>query len=198
MMKNKEIQEERMRNYFIQATKEILKGEGLKCVSVRNIAERAGYSYATLYNYFGDSKELIYECVKDFQDECEESVKFDTANISPGEKRIKLICKSYVKYFVQYTGIFELFFLEKIYDLASKQPTAELIRTFIDRLCEEDWKLLISKKVITKKHAEHLKDQLRLTITGLLLFYINQRYPQSYDDFNKLLDEQLKLILNFK
>jgi AcrR family transcriptional regulator len=198
MMKNKEIQEERMRNYFIQATKEILKGEGLKCVSVRNIAERAGYSYATLYNYFNDSKELIYECVKDFQEECEESVKFDTANITPGEKRIKLICKSYAKYFVQYTGIFELFFLEKIYDLASKQPTAELIRTFIDRLCEEDWKLLISKKVITKKHAEHLKDQLRLTITGLLLFYINQRYPQSYDDFNKLLDEQLKLILNFK
>ncbi len=196
-MSKKEIQDERMRGYFIEATKEILKGEGLKCISVRNIAERAGYSYATLYNYFGDSKELIYECVKDFQDECEESVKIDTVNISPGKKRLKLICKSYVKYFVQYTGIFELFFLEKISDLSSKQPTVELIRTFIDRLCEDDWDHLIRKKVITKKQAEQLKDQLRLTLTGLLLFYVNQRYPQSYADFNKHLDEQLKLILNF-
>lgn len=197
MMKNKEIQEERMRGYFIEATKEILKGEGLRCISVRNIAERAGYSYATLYNYFGDSKELIYECVKDFQDECEESVMSDTVNISPGKKRLTMICKSYVKYFVQYTGIFELFFLEKISDLSSKQPTVELIRTFIDRLCEDDWNYLVSKKVLTKKQAEQLKDQLRLTITGLLLFYVNQRYPQSYEEFNKHLDEQLKLILIF-
>ena len=96
-MKHKEIQEERMRGYFIEAAKEILKGEGLRCISVRNIADRAGYSYATLYNYFNDSKELIYECVKDFQDECESSVKSDTENLSPGKKTIKanlpLLCK---------------------------------------------------------------------------------------------------------
>ena len=49
-MKNKEIQEKRMRDYFIQATREILKGEGIESISVRNIADRAGYSYATLYN----------------------------------------------------------------------------------------------------------------------------------------------------
>ena len=51
-MERKKIQEERIRGYFIQATKEILKGEGLSALSVRNIADRAGYSYATLYNYF--------------------------------------------------------------------------------------------------------------------------------------------------
>ena len=35
-----DIQEQRMRDYFIQATKEILRGEGLKSLSVRNIAGR--------------------------------------------------------------------------------------------------------------------------------------------------------------
>jgi AcrR family transcriptional regulator len=196
-MKNKDIQEERMRDYFIQATKEILKGEGLKCLSVRNIADRAGYSYATLYNYFSDSKELIFECVKDFQDECEEIVKFENDKITPGKKRIKSIVKSYVKFFVQYPGIFELFFIEKTYDLASKHPTIELIRSFPDRLCEEDWNYCISKNLVTKKQAEHFKDQLRLMITGLLLFYINRRHPQTYDEFNKLLNTQLNSIINF-
>ncbi len=65
-MKNKEVQELRMKNYFIQATKEILKGEGLQAVSVRNVADKAGYSYATLYNYFKDITELIFVCVNDF------------------------------------------------------------------------------------------------------------------------------------
>lgn len=88
-MDNKIIQEERMKGYFIQATKKILKGEGLKAVNVRNIAREAGYSSATLYNYFKDIKDLIFECVKDFQSECEEIVKFETQNSERGLYRIK-------------------------------------------------------------------------------------------------------------
>ena len=51
-MENKEIQEERVRSYFVQAANEILRGEGITNLSVRNVSEKAGYSYATLYNYF--------------------------------------------------------------------------------------------------------------------------------------------------
>ena len=47
MSRNKEIQEQRVRQYFIDATREILKGEGLKAVNVRAVSERAGYSFAT-------------------------------------------------------------------------------------------------------------------------------------------------------
>ncbi|MBN2263533.1 MAG: TetR/AcrR family transcriptional regulator, partial [Prolixibacteraceae bacterium] len=66
-MKNKQIQEERMKGYFVQAAKDILKSEGIKAISVRNIADRAGYSYTTLYNYFKDVNDLVFECVNDFQ-----------------------------------------------------------------------------------------------------------------------------------
>jgi len=84
MVERKEIQEQRMKGYFIQATKDILKGEGLRAISVRNIADRAGYSYATLYNYFSDVKDLIFECVKDFQDEAREFIAAETKNSEPG------------------------------------------------------------------------------------------------------------------
>ena len=60
-MEKKEIQEQRMRQYFIDAAKEIIKGEGLKCISTRNVSDRAGYSYATMYNYFKNINDLIYE-----------------------------------------------------------------------------------------------------------------------------------------
>ncbi len=36
---NKQIQEERIKGYFIEATKKILKGEGLRSVNVRNISK---------------------------------------------------------------------------------------------------------------------------------------------------------------
>ncbi len=66
VMKNKDVHEMRMKNYFIQATKEILKYERIKHVSVRSVAGRSGYSYTTIYNYFKDLNDLVFYCVEDF------------------------------------------------------------------------------------------------------------------------------------
>ena len=101
LAKNK-VQEERMKGYFVQAAQEILKGEGLKVASVRNIAEKAGYSYATVYNYFSDSKDLIFECIKVFQEECEWFVRKETVHSPRGLDRIEDLIIAYVKYFIQY------------------------------------------------------------------------------------------------
>jgi AcrR family transcriptional regulator len=196
IMENKEIQEQRIKGYFIEATKEILKGEGLKVVSVRNIAERAGYSYATLYNYFKDVKDLIFLCVKDFQDECESFVSSETKKTERGKEKIRAIALSYMKYFVQYPGIFELFFLEKVTDVASKQPTIELIYSFLDRLTEKEWEYCISKKMVTAEQAELTKTEINALLTGLLLFYLNRRVPSTYFVFLQTVNTQLDYILS--
>ena len=195
-MSNKEIQEQRMRGYFIQATKEILSGEGLRNVSVRNIAERAGYSYATLYNYFKDLKDLIFECVKDFQVKCEEHVQRETNNSARGKEKVKAIVKAYVKYFVQYPGIFDLFFLEIINDVGSKQATIDLICNFLDRLCAEEWDYCVSKKILNAEIVVIKRNQITYTTAGLLLLYINRRYPSAYKDFASAVEVQLDAILN--
>lgn len=195
-MEKKEIQEQRMKGYFIQATKEIIKGEGIKSVSVRNIADRAGYSYATLYNYFKDIKDLIFECVKDFQVECVEFVARETKNYPHGIKKVKSHIKSYVKYFVQYPGIFELFFLERISDISNKQSNIQLIHSFIDRIYSDEWNYCIDNKIIKAENHEIIKDQIRYVVTGLLLFYINRLYPHSYNNFMEIIDIQLDNILS--
>jgi AcrR family transcriptional regulator len=192
---NKSIQEERMRGYFIEATKKTLRGEGLKSVNVRNVAKEAGYSYATLYNYFHDIKDLVFECVKDFQIECEQSVKLETIGSKRGIPKIKSITKSYVKYFVQYPGIFELFFLERINDLGQKKPTVNLVYTLLDSLCEEEWDYCLKKNIYSKKEIELKKELLRNAIVGILLFYINRHIPSSYSDFMLLTNRQIDLII---
>jgi AcrR family transcriptional regulator len=190
-MDNKQIQEQRMKGYFIQATKEILKAEGLKSISVRNIAERAGYSYATLYNYFKDIKDLIFLCVKDFQCEIETSISEKTTGIIPGKERLKIISMGYLNYFLEYPGIFELFYLERMSDISSNTEATHLIVNFLNHLCEDDWKVIEQDN-----NAINLKkSELNYTITGLLLFYLNRREPASYQDFTDRANRQLEFII---
>lgn len=192
----KERQEQRMKGYFIDATKDILKGEGLKNISVRNIAERAGYSFATLYNYFKDVKELVFYCVKDFQTECEVHVKERTDKTARGSKKLKAITKAYLEYFVQYPGIFELFFIEKLSDIGGNQEASALIISFLDRLCEDEWNYCIKNKLTTEKDAARIKATLLNTTTGLLLIYIHRRHPKDYAEYIKLSGSQIDHILN--
>jgi len=195
IMDKKEIQEQRIRGYFIEATREMLKGEGLKSINVRAVAERAGYSYATLYNYFRDIKELVFICVQGFQDEAETFIRLKTHEVPAGREKIREILKTYISYFVQYPGIFELFFVEKMNDIGSRQPTASLIYSFPDRLCAEDWQYCLDQEQISAEDLIIKKNEIRFVITGLLLFYLHRGQPAGFEDFTALVDSQLKAII---
>ncbi len=191
-MSKKEIQEQRMKDYFIQATKEILKGEGIQALSVRSIAEKAGYSFATLYNYFKDVKELIFLCVKDFQQECQEYVEDKTKDTPRGEKKIIAIATSYAEYFVQYPSVFEIFFIEKLPNSAENAKIAELIFSFLEKLCQEEFQYCIDKKSFTATEIQEIIKELNYLITGILMLYLNRNYPSDYGDFTKNLKSQIE------
>ncbi len=59
----KEIQQARMFKYFIDATVDHIEEEGLHNVKVREIAEKAGFTSSTLYNYFQDLSHLKFFAV---------------------------------------------------------------------------------------------------------------------------------------
>ena len=44
--------------YFIEATQKLIQSEGVDGLSIRKIANEAGYNSATLYNYFRDLEHL--------------------------------------------------------------------------------------------------------------------------------------------
>ena len=195
MTSNKEIQESRIRGYFIEAAKETLKGEGLKAVNVRTVSERAGYSFATLYNYFKDLNELIFICVKDFMDECETFTREQSMKFAPGRDGLKARMKACINYFVQYPGIFELFYVERMNDIGARQPTARMIYEFTDRLGAEDIAVMIKNGEIDTEVAENIRLNLRNTIPGLLLLYNNRLQPSDYKEFISMAERQIDLSL---
>jgi len=50
----------RMWRYFVDATSEIIEEEGIDKITIRKVADRAGYNSATLYNYFSEVSHLIF------------------------------------------------------------------------------------------------------------------------------------------
>ncbi|RKD23699.1 transcriptional regulator, TetR family [Caminicella sporogenes DSM 14501] len=64
-MDKKQIQKKRMMAYFIQAANKIIEEEGIEAVTIRKVADLAGYNSATIYNYFENLDHLIFfTCMK--------------------------------------------------------------------------------------------------------------------------------------
>ncbi|SDY59105.1 DNA-binding transcriptional regulator, AcrR family [Evansella caseinilytica] len=56
----KEIQRARMWRYFLDAATEVIEEEGIQNVTIRKIADKAGYTSSTAYNYFKDLSHLKF------------------------------------------------------------------------------------------------------------------------------------------
>jgi AcrR family transcriptional regulator len=194
-MKNKELQDQRMKGYFLQATKELLKAEGLQSVNVRNIAERAGYSYATLYNYFKDINDLIFLCVHDFYEECAQHVRDHTRKQERGFKRLRASVKAYADFFVQYPGIFSLFFTEDFGSFKDKEKLTDVIELSLDKVCEEEWNYCVARGVVEPERVTLIKSQIRYAVLGLLLLYIQGRASFAYPELVSRINTQLDAVL---
>lgn len=184
----KEIQEIRMKRYFIDACKSIICGEGVHSLSSRNIAEAAGFSYATLYNYFKDMKDLLTICVEEFIQEAAEFIKNKKIK-TQGKRAIIDKAIAFTMYFVQYPGIYAVVFTENIRELRSQTTFKETLDSLFSELLAEDWENENIKDFSLKEEL------IKHTIYSSLLLYLNRYSPKNYKDFMNTLNQQLNYIL---
>lgn len=176
----KAIQEERMKGYFLTAAKELIRSEGLRVVSTRNVAERAGYSYATLYNYFKDIRDLIFSCVEDFMTECRDFVAGEVKDTGSGDKALLALSRSYSKFFVQYPGIFDLFFQEKANRISTADSNFGRINSLFDSLVEPEWQVIGKQNKSSSKDIAGAREFHKLALHGFLMVYLNKRADYEY------------------
>jgi len=66
-------------SYFVEAADEIIQREGVGAVTIRKVADIAGYTSATLYNYFDNLNHLIFlatmKHLEEYNDDLEQRVK---------------------------------------------------------------------------------------------------------------------------
>ena len=183
-MSKKEIQEERVKRYFIESGKKIIRGEGIAAFNVRNVADEAGYSSATLYNYFKDVSEIMNICILEFIDEVRVYVEENSTKSQ--EPRETIVSKSwaYAKFFVQYPGIFELLYLEKRSVIGYNQEISEKMDEIIPELLAKEFdEIFIGKH---QSDSSMLKKMFCSMLNGFLLMYINKRIPSDFNEFHKM------------
>jgi AcrR family transcriptional regulator len=189
----KEIQEKRMRGYFIESAKTLIRGEGVHSVSARTVAEGAGYSYATLYNYFSDMKQLIACCVHEFIVECEEYIRVNSKAQDDANKEIIAKAKNFAQFFIQYPGIFAAVFTENIPELRSQEQISVDLNNLFENVFNEQFKM-----VFGDENYELRIEIMKNYLFGALDMYLFRRAPSDYSKFIQNLENGITFTLNSK
>ncbi len=169
-MNKKEIQEKRKRSYFIEAAKEIIKTDGLKNLTVKKIAKKAGYASGTLYNHFESLNSLLFYSSLSFFEECKQYVLNNINEEISYEKRAVEMALLYSKYFIENQNIFQLIFLEDLGKQNFKEHEPEILKLSQDNLIS-----YAEKNKIDKNEIGHISALIANTIHGNLLFYFKGR-----------------------
>ena len=180
--KNKQnIKIQRVKSYFILAAKEIIMSEGVENISVRKVADKAGYAYTTIYNYFTDVNELL-KAVKDVMIE-------DVMSYMQGDMQDKIVDleelkrsnRVYMAYYLEHPHIFHFFYSYRL-NPTSTQP---VLPDF-----EKHWEItygsFVEKGVIRKEDIHVIAKTMIYSIHGLLALYFSDNGMKKVDLFEDL------------
>lgn len=106
----KEREKQEMRQNIIDAAISMFAEEGYDKTSIRRIADKIEYSPATIYLYYKDKDELLYDVQKVVFEQLYAAFKKDVTATEPFE-RLKEIAYSYVNFGRQHPELYDLMFI---------------------------------------------------------------------------------------
>ena len=189
--KIKNIQKERMKSYFIDAAKKIVKEQGVSGLNARKIGEEAGYSYATIYNYFDDMNHLMVAAAYSFLEECYLELLSVTDHSKNALEQLIIYTKTYFMYFINNPKAFDLVLLEKLgdktRDFDGKSSVAHVLRDAIIECVREGY--------LKEEDAEKAQRIISYYTNGKLVFCIGERDDLSSEDALNAIDKEIRYIM---
>lgn len=183
------IKKDRIRSYFLDAAKEIVSSEGAEGITVRKVAERSGYSYATIYNYYQDLNALLWDVKIALTNDLRDFMK--NAQKSFSNPDIKAIFHVYVSYYIENPNIFRFLYL---YPLSGEQEKQTEMFSFFDSISLE------TQADIAKTSIENTQTVAKTcvyAVHGMLLLYFSANGMTKESLFNDL-SEFLKYMFEKK
>lgn len=106
----KERERQEMRQRIIEAAMQMFLTEGYEKTSIRNIADKIEYSPATIYLYYKDKDELLYDVQKEAFGKLDALFQQHVGEQDPF-KRLQKICKTYVHFGIEHPELYDLCFI---------------------------------------------------------------------------------------
>ena len=173
----KEKQKVEIRKMILQASMKLFTNEGFDKVSIRKIADIIEYSPTTIYLYFKDKNEILFEL-------CEEGfIKFESLNKNLPEiknplTRLHKMGENYVGFGLQYPEYYDLMFIQnapmdKLAEMNDGKwihgdRALELLRSII--------KECMTQKIIKKGDVDSVTMAVWGMVHGLVSLAIRKRF----------------------
>lgn len=182
---------QRIKMYFLEAAKEIIITEGVENISVRKVADMAGYSYATIYNYFTDINELLWDVkivmIKDLIEFIQRKMEESIYNIDG----IKKLFKTYIAYYLENPNVFKFFYFHQL-NKPVKKPEETEVEPNYDEMWKETFKGFVLEGILDEKDIEVISKIFIYAIHGMLTlnFSYNDELTEEkiYQDLEKMVD----------
>ena len=185
-----DIKSQRVRTYFVQAAKDIILSDGVENISVRKIADLAGYSYTTIYNYFTDINELLQEVkivlIQDVVEHTQGTMPDKIYDLND----IKKSNRAYAQYYFERPHVFRFFYSYRLNPIL-KAP-AEL--PDFEKLWQETYRGFVLSGAIKETNVPVIAKTIIYTIHGLLALYFSDN-GMTKEIFFSDLDKTTDLLL---
>jgi AcrR family transcriptional regulator len=188
------LKKQRIRTYFLEAAREIILKEGVESVTVRKVADIAGYSYATIYNYFSDLNQLLWEVKKLMIDDIFKALYKKMAGTAKDVDGIKKSFKMYVEYFFKNHNVFKFFYFHHLVKPAEETGETKEEPDF-DAMWEETFKEFVISGKIRAEDIEVLARTLIYAVHGLITLYFSEDVDYKGEDVYCELDKVIEYIL---
>ena len=182
---------DRVSKLFIDIAKEMIVKEGIQSVSVRKIADEAGYSYATIYNYFDDLSSLLWAVKKDLIKDLIDWMKdYKVTNLNG----IKQLFHRYIEYYIMYPNVFKFFYF---YTLNISIDEIEKEFNF-SQLWSNTFSVIMDEFHLTIVDIEVISKCLIYSIHGLLTLHFSQNGSTNMHSICSDVDQIIDYLVNRK
>ena len=186
---------QRIKMYFLEAAKEIIINEGVENVSVRKVADMAGYSYATIYNYFTDINDLLWDVkgvmIKDLVELIQKKMHQSVYDIDG----IKRLFGTYIAYYFENPNVFKFFYLHQQGKPVKKPEEAEADPDY-DEMWKETFKGFVLEGILDEKDIEAVAKIFIYSIHGMLTLCFSYNgsltEEKAYEDMEKMVEYLLR------
>ena len=181
-----------MRKLIVETATQILVEEGIDQVSIRRIADRIEYSPGTIYLYFEDKDDILYEAHLEafsaFLD-----AEMTVAGIPDPLDRLMALGRAYIDFALANKQKYDLMFLIPVpriqnkekYDWSVSIRTYQVLRTIVEEC--------IAQGKIKQTHPDVASMQIWSTVHGLASLIIRQRIPMIEKELvNRMVDPVLQ------
>jgi AcrR family transcriptional regulator len=187
-----ELKRNRTKMYFLEAAKNMIAAEGVQSVSVRKVADAAGYAYPTLYNYFEDLNELLWETRRYMILELSEALRGRMNDPVKDSEGLKKAFMTYIEYYLENPNTFKFFYFYPLHEPAGKTKDTIGDPDF-GSMWNETFKGFVASGKLREQDIEAAAKTLIYAIQGMLTLFFSGNGDLSleanlYRDLNLIVD----------